>query len=118
MTTLQELMQQHCAPRQQALSASDAASLLALLPAWQLQDGMLSRTFQFKNYYQTLAFVNALAYMTHAQDHHPELIITYQSCTARYHTHSVNQGAGGLSDNDFICAAKADAIYQSSQVAP
>jgi len=118
MTSAQVLAQQHCAPRQQSLPDTEVASLLALLPQWQLHDGMLERTFQFKNYYQTLAFVNALAYMTHIQDHHPELIINYKSCTARYTTHSVNQGAGGLSDNDFICAARADALYQSSQVAP
>lgn len=118
MTSAQPLAQQQCAPRQQALPDTEVASLLALLPDWRLHDGLLTRTFQFKNYYQTLAFVNALAYMTHIQDHHPELIITYKSCTARYTTHSVNQGAGGLSDNDFICAARADAIYQSSQVAP
>lgn len=115
MTTAQALAQQQCAPRQQALPASEVASLLALLPQWQLQDGQISRTFDFKNYYQTMAFVNALAYMTHRQDHHPELTITYKSCTARYTTHSVNQGAGGLSENDFFCAAKADAIYQHGQ---
>ena len=116
--TTQALAQLTCAPRQLALSDADTAAWLALLPAWSVQDGKLCRDFGFKNYYQTLAFVNALAWMTHTQDHHPELIITYKTCAVRYATHSVNQGAGGLSENDFICAAKADLIYQSSQVAP
>mgnify|MGYP000855296857 FL=1 len=117
-TTAQMLRQLHCAPRQYALSAAAVAAWLALLPRWTVQNGKLCRDFGFKNYYQTLAFVNALAWMTHTQDHHPELIITYKTCAVRYDTHSVNQGAGGLSENDFICAAKADLIFQSSQVAP
>lgn len=116
--TTQVLSQLNCAPRQAALDDATVAAWLALLPQWTLQNGKLCRDFGFKNYYQTLAFVNALAWMTHTQDHHPELIITYKTCTVRYDTHSVNQGAGGLSENDFICAAKADLIYQSSQAAP
>jgi len=112
------LAQQDCSPQQQALSDVDAAALLALLPQWSLQNGKLCRDFGFKNYYQTLAFVNALAHMTHKQDHHPELIITYKTCAVRYDTHSVNEGAGGLSANDFICAAKADLIYDSGVTAP
>ncbi|WP_215405356.1 4a-hydroxytetrahydrobiopterin dehydratase [Janthinobacterium sp. JC611] len=117
-STSQDLAQLSCTPRLQALGDTDIATLHALLPQWTLQNGKLCRDFGFKNYYQTLAFVNALAYMTHTQDHHPELIITYKTCAVRYDTHSVNHGAGGLSENDFICAAKADLIYQSSQVAP
>jgi 4a-hydroxytetrahydrobiopterin dehydratase len=117
-TTQQALRQRNCAPQQDALNDSDTAALLALLPLWSLQDGKLCRDFGFKNYYQTLAFVNALAHMTHKQDHHPELIITYKTCAAHYDTHSVNEGAGGLSVNDFICAAKADLIYDSGVTAP
>ena len=117
-STAQMLHQLNCSPRQDALSDADAAVWLALLPQWTVQDGKLCRDFGFQNYYQTMAFVNALAWMTHTQDHHPELIITYKTCAVRYDTHSVNQGAGGLSENDFICAAKADRLYQSSQVAP
>lgn len=115
-TTFEELTLQTCAPLQHALSEAGIAALLPLLPEWTLQEGKLCRSYDFKNYYQTLAFVNALAWMTHTQDHHPELIITYKTCAVRYDTHSVNQGAGGLSENDFICAAKADAIYAGRQV--
>jgi 4a-hydroxytetrahydrobiopterin dehydratase len=72
------------------------------------------RQFDFKNYYATLAFVNAIAYVIHAEDHHPELLVTYNKCTIKFNTHSVNNGRGGLSINDFICAAKVDALFEQS----
>lgn len=108
------LAAQQCAPRHAALDAAAAAQLLAQLPDWRIERGQLCRDFAFHNYYQTLAFVNALAFMTHAQDHHPELTITYHTCAVRYQTHSV----GGLSENDFICAARADALYQGAAGRP
>jgi 4a-hydroxytetrahydrobiopterin dehydratase len=70
----------------------------------------ISRTFRFKNYYQTLAFVNALAWIAHGEDHHPDLEVGYNRCLVRYSTHTV----GGLSENDFICAARIDALLPSS----
>jgi len=66
----------------------------------------ISRTFRFSNYYQTLAFVNALAWIAHGEDHHPDLEVGYNRCLVRYSTHAV----GGLSENDFICAARIDAL--------
>jgi 4a-hydroxytetrahydrobiopterin dehydratase len=66
----------------------------------------IERTFAFKNYYRTLAFVNAVAWIAHQEDHHPEMEVGYNRCRVRYSTHSV----GGLSENDFICAAKVDAL--------
>jgi 4a-hydroxytetrahydrobiopterin dehydratase len=96
-----------CAPRHTALDDAATVILLAQVPGWTIEDGMLGRDFAFHDYYQTIAFVNALVFVTHAQDHHPELTITYNNCAVRYQTHSV----GGLSENDFICAAKADALY-------
>lgn len=104
------LLALRCAPAKDALSDGEAARLAALLPAWTLENGKLVRTFGFADYYKTLAFVNALAFVTHGQDHHPELTVTYNRCVVRYDTHSVNNGQGGLSINDFICAAKADAL--------
>ncbi|MRV72447.1 4a-hydroxytetrahydrobiopterin dehydratase [Duganella sp. FT92W] len=109
------LLALHCAPAKDALSDTEAARLAALLPAWTLENGKLARTFAFADYYKTLAFVNALAYVTHAQDHHPELTVAYNRCVVRYDTHSVNNGKGGLSINDFICAAKADALVAEPQ---
>jgi len=109
------LLALHCAPAKEALSETEAARLAALLPAWTLENNQLVRTYAFNDYYRTLAFVNALAYLTHQQDHHPELTVTYNRCVVRYDTHSVNHGKGGLSINDFICAAKADALLAEAQ---
>ncbi len=68
----------------------------------------IARTYSFKNYYETLAFVNAIAYVIHHEDHHPDLIVGYNRCEVRFNTHSVK----GISLNDFICAAKCDAIFE------
>jgi 4a-hydroxytetrahydrobiopterin dehydratase len=108
-----QLAQQQCSARQSALDAAACAPLLAQVPGWTIADGKLCRTFAFNNYHQTMAFVAALAEMIHEQDHHPELTVTYNKCTVRFDTHSVDQGRGGLSENDFICAARADAIEHS-----
>ncbi|MET3134336.1 4a-hydroxytetrahydrobiopterin dehydratase [Oxalobacteraceae bacterium GrIS 1.11] len=113
---MNDLNLQQCQPRSVALSDAAIAQLLAQVPGWSLENGKLCHTFTFQNYYQTLAFVNALAYMTHAQDHHPELTVAYNHCVVRYDTHSVNDGKGGLSENDFICAAKAAEIYRAGAV--
>lgn len=94
-----------------AATPEDIGRMLALLPDWTVQGGKLVRAFSFKDHYETLAFVNALAWVSHCEDHHPELTVTYNRCVVRYDTHSVNEGKGGLSDNDFICAAKVDALY-------
>jgi 4a-hydroxytetrahydrobiopterin dehydratase len=72
------------------------------------------RQFDFKNYYRTLAFVNAVAWVAHTEDHHPEMTVTYNRCTVRYNTHSVNAGRGGLSINDFICAARIDTLFNAA----
>jgi 4a-hydroxytetrahydrobiopterin dehydratase len=105
-----DLLASRCRPATQALDAAEAARLLTLVPGWALEDGKLVRTFTFKNHYRTMAFVNALAYLSHTEDHHPEMTVTYNRCIVRYDTHS----AHGLTDNDFICAAKAGALYDSA----
>ena len=66
----------------------------------------INRKFKFKNYYQTMAFANSVAWIAQQNDHHPDMVITYQHCELRFTTHS----AGGLSVNDFICAARIDAL--------
>ncbi len=117
MHSAADLRLQTCRPQTSALSAAEVATYLQALPDWQLQDGKIVRSYAFQNYYRTLAFVNAIAYTIHAEDHHPELVITYKQCVVKYDTHSVNNGLGGrggLSLNDFICAAKLDAIYAQS----
>ena len=79
---------------------------LAQLSSWRLHDGAVEKAFTFKNYHETMAFVNALAWIAHTEDHHPDLAVSYSRCVVRFNTHSV----GGISINDFICAAKADAL--------
>lgn len=114
MTSTSDLLSRDCAARPNPLSTAELGALLPLVPGWRVVDGKLSRNFTFNNYYQTMAFVNALAYFTHAQDHHPELTISYKTCLVKYDTHALANGQGGLSDNDFICAAKADALYRGA----
>jgi 4a-hydroxytetrahydrobiopterin dehydratase len=109
-----DLLAQRCAPQTAALAADAVASGLGVLKDWREQDGSIVRQFQFKNYYRTLAFVNAVAWVAHTEDHHPEMTVNYNNCTVRYNTHSVNDGRGGLSINDFICAAKVDALYNTA----
>lgn len=110
--TAQELRNRHCAPCRKGdppLSAEQATEYLPALHAdWALENkaSAISRSFRFDNYYQTIAFVNALAWIAHAQDHHPDLEVSYNRCRVHYSTHSV----GGLSANDFICAARIDAL--------
>ena len=105
------LLTQSCRHLEQAASQDEIAAALAVLTDWSVEAGKLVRTFRFRDYHQTLAFVNAIAETIHREDHHPELVIGYNRCTVRYDTHSVNAGQGGLSDNDFICAAKIDEIF-------
>jgi len=80
--------------------------LIQQLKGWQQYDHLISKTFRFKDYYHTIAFVNAIAWMSHREDHHPELTVNYNSCHVEYTTHAIH----GLSENDFICAAKVDAL--------
>jgi 4a-hydroxytetrahydrobiopterin dehydratase len=83
---------------------------MAQLPGWAVAGNELVRTFTFRNYYETMAFVNAVAWIAHTEDHHPDLRVGYDRCEVRYSTHAI----GGLSENDFICAAKVSALVQSS----
>ena len=114
MSTRESLLLQACRHLTQADSADEIATALAALGDWHIADGKLARLFRFKDYHQTLAFVNAIAEIIHKEDHHPELIVGYNRCEVRYDAHSVNEGKGGLSANDFICAAKIDAVFDRS----
>ncbi len=111
MPSAAELLARHCRHTENAMPDADIAAHLASLDGWALQEGKLIKAYAFRDYYETLSFVNAIAWMIHAEDHHPELIVTYNRCVVKFDTHSVNGGRGGISDNDFICAAKVDAIF-------
>ena len=77
-------------------------------PAWQLAaDGCsLLRAYAFRDFYRTMSFVNAIAHLANLEDHHPDLEVGYNYCRVRYTTHAI----GGLSENDFVCAAKLDRL--------
>ena len=108
MKTVDHLLASHCREVQgSAMSDADIRSQLGVLDRWAVDGDALAKVYRFKNYYETLAFVNALAYIVHREDHHPDLRVGYNRCEVRYSTHSVN----GISENDFISAAKADALY-------
>ena len=93
-----------CEGKVAKLSDQQVTSLSKQVPQWERAGGEISRTFKFANYYETMAFVNATAWISNREDHHPDLEVGYNKCRVRYSTHSV----GGLSENDFICAAKID----------
>ena len=90
-----------------ALSADEVDAHLGELDGWQRVDGAIEKTFSFAEFHQTMAFVNALAWVAHRQDHHPDLQVGYNRCTVRFSTHS----AHGITANDFICAARIDALF-------
>lgn len=108
MPTFTELLTRRSSPQTQPLDEIEIAEYLTAVPGWQRSGGQISRIYDFKNYYRTLAFVNAIAYIFHAEDHHPDLLVTYKRCEVKFYTHSIR----GLSENDFVCAAKVDAVYQ------
>ena len=103
-TTPADLLALSCQPKAPALTEADLATLLPLLPHWTRTGQTLSRTLKFKNYYETLTFLNASALISHRQDHHPDIHLTYNTLTFTYTTHD----AKALTLNDFICAAKVD----------
>ena len=109
MTAL-DLAHKKCKPCEGGVSplkAHEITQLLEQLRGWECKNGVITRSYEFKNYYQTMAFVNAVAWISHREDHHPDLVVGYGKCTVNYSTHAI----GGLSENDFICAAKLDALF-------
>jgi len=107
-STLAEKKCKTCKPGSAALTKSQIALLIPEIPGWKIDAGEVTRSFNFKDYHHTMAFVNAVAWMAHRENHHPDLKVGYNRCEVRYSTHSVK----GLSENDFICAAKVDALME------
>ncbi len=109
---MSELKEQSCKPCEGGIaphSMSDSREVMEQLnAAWTLsQDGKrIRREYKFKNFYRTMSFVNALAHIANAEDHHPDLEVGYDYCNVTFTTHAIQ----GLSANDFICAAKVDAL--------
>lgn len=123
MISISNLLARHCQHTEMALNAAEIDQYLHIVngtldskdTCWQVVNSAanihIAKTYKFNNYYQTMAFINAIAFVIHNEDHHPEITFSYNQCTIKFDTHSVNNGKGGLSINDFICAAKVDAIY-------
>jgi 4a-hydroxytetrahydrobiopterin dehydratase len=93
-----------------ALTPTEIVSRLAAAPTWKLTgdgpDVAIEKTYTFDNYYETISFVNAVAFIANAQDHHPDLSVHYNRCVVRFNTHDVK----GLSDTDFECASQVDGL--------
>ncbi|HWX66470.1 MAG TPA: 4a-hydroxytetrahydrobiopterin dehydratase [Rhodanobacter sp.] len=106
-----DLATRHCQPRkgkEHALDTTQVAELLQALSGWQLHsDGTaIVKDFKFADFHQTLGFINAVGFMANQEDHHPDIEAGYGHCQLLWSTHDV----GGLSLNDFICAARVDAL--------
>ena len=109
---MSNLAQKKCKPCEGGvapLTHDSAAALLAQLePGWSLapDGGSIRRELAFKDFYRTMSFVNAVAHLANIEDHHPDLEVGYNYCRIVFTTHAIR----GLSENDFICAAKIDSI--------
>jgi 4a-hydroxytetrahydrobiopterin dehydratase len=109
---MKALSERKCAPCEGGVAplTRPKAKLLAkrLHKDWHIakDSKSITRSLKFKDFYRTMSFVNALAYMANQEDHHPDLRVGYDTCQVTFSTHSI----GGLSENDFICAAKLDLI--------
>lgn len=112
--TRQQLQEKKSSPMEgdRAYTAAQIQAQLANLPSWTFDNGSLVRSFAFRDYFDTIAFVNALAWMIHGEDHHPDLEVGYNRCVVKWNTHSVS----GVSENDFICAAKTDAVFSHKPI--
>jgi len=89
-----------------ALAASEISRLLKQVKGWKQSAGAISKSYAFEDFYETIAFVNAVAWIANQQNHHPDLEVSYNKCVVKFSTHS----AGGLTKNDFICAARVNAL--------
>ena len=108
-----DLAKRHCKACEggvPALTSGQIAELLRQLHGWSAADGRLTKAYRFRDFYQTMSFVNAVAWIANTENHHPDLEVGYNTCRVHYSTHAV----GGLTENDFICAARIDALLTSA----
>ena len=108
---MNELARKKCQPCEGGiapLSPQQVQPMLKGLEGWALDGKMIAKTYRFANYFETMAFVNAAAWVSHREDHHPDMAVGYNECRVAYVTHAID----GLSENDFICAAKLDALFE------
>ncbi len=116
-STLTQQACQACEGGVPPLSASERDRLMGEIAShWQLNDdgSAISARFSFRNYHEVMAFTNAVAFIAHRDNHHPDTQLSYRACEIRWTTHAV----GGLTLNDFICAAKVDALLADAPPSP
>lgn len=112
--SLDNLLHSRCQINRPLLSEEAIGQYKQIIhPRWQLkkENTYLSCKVPFKNYYETIAFVNAIAWIAHEQNHHPDLVVKYKQCKIAFSTHD----AGGITKNDFICAAKIDTLLEEDE---
>ncbi|MSQ51135.1 MAG: 4a-hydroxytetrahydrobiopterin dehydratase [Betaproteobacteria bacterium] len=106
---MSDFAHRHCRPLTKGtapISDAEVSATLRQFDGWARDKGAITKTFSFPDYHRTLAFVNAVAWIAHREDHHPELQIHYDRCRVSFNTHSI----GGISENDFICAARIEEL--------
>ncbi len=107
---MNELARKKCLPCEGGvapLTDAQVGPLLKGLSGWSREGKAIAKTYKFSNYHETMAFVNATAWISQREDHHPDLAVGWGQCKVSYWTHAID----GLSENDFICAAKIDALF-------
>jgi 4a-hydroxytetrahydrobiopterin dehydratase len=111
MTPTEDLSQKKCKPCEggtKPLNRVMVEGYLAGLRGWQLRENWIEKTFGFQNFHETMSFVNAVAFIANREDHHPDMEVGYKACKVKYTTHAIK----GLSENDFICAAKIEQLLK------
>jgi len=92
------------------LTPAQIEALVPQVPGYELDEkrAQITKEYGFSDFYETIGFVNAVAYIANQEDHHPDLAVSYNKCKVSFSTHD----AGGLTENDFICAAKVNALVR------
>jgi len=106
-----KLSQKQCKPCEGGvppMTDEEIRGKLGEIYLWDYKDGRIEKSFKFKDFCENMAFVNAVAWISNSEGHHPDMLVSYNTCTIRYSTHSI----GGLSENDFICAARVDLLQK------
>ena len=111
--TKEELTLRHCKALPSLLDEVGLHDLLGLFSGWKAQNGSIVKIYSFADYHETMTFVEEIAPIIHIEDHHPELIINYNTCEVRFQTDSTKENLPGITENDFICAAKIDRVCEN-----